>query len=248
MESSSNNTIPSFEGAGAIVIFKYKTEERAIFAMRNPDYISNDKKIDECEYPGGKVDPGDYTSTSSHEDGYTHVPRNTTAREWDEEVFSSLSDKDRKECNVLFQSFLNNASYVDVQGAKAKIRLYAIYLNIKCGHNSEDRLFAYLKKSDRALESMYQSSKSDVPLRGLVHVRMKELVHTLDIISSNIDKFSSNVMKDVGVHCNNNKLLFEYLDERNENQTVYRSIRKFNFFTLYELTKEVDLQPKNHII
>ena len=48
-----NNThrdVRLFEGAGASILFtdKHGSRDRVIFAMRNPDYIKNEKNLDEC--------------------------------------------------------------------------------------------------------------------------------------------------------------------------------------------------------
>jgi hypothetical protein len=244
LNTSISNTkiVPrTIEGAGATAIFtdQMGKRQRLVFAMRNPDYLKNQDKLDECEYPGGKVDPEDYDNSQSANEAASRA----VTREWDEEVFSHLSPEDRTEGKRLFQRFLNMARFVDVQGAKATIRLFALQINLDCAVNDGgDRFLGLLVKADQALEESYKKDKSIVPLRGVVFVDLRDLFNSINNISNDISDIEKSLtggklMKEVGVYCAKYKCRFSHLHERDENQTIVRAIRKFNFFTLRELMK-----------
>lgn len=239
-----NNDVRPFEGAGATILFIDNGGERKrlIFAMRNPDYVKNEKHLDECEYPGGKVDESDYTSTSSDQEAALFAAK----REWDEEVFSLLEtlpqgDQWRKRGNQLFEDFVTDSrdrDYADVQGGKSTIRLFMPEIDLELKVNDgRDMLLSILELADKSLEENYKKDKTIPPLRGIVSVDLKDIVQCLKDISNDVVELErtlkgGKLMKAIGPHCANHKIKFTRLSTR---ETVERAIRKFNFFTLRAL-------------
>lgn len=250
------NDVRTFEGAGASLLFqdKHGSRNRMIFAMRNPDYVKNEKNLDECEYPGGKVDEDDYLKTSTDEEAVLYAVK----REWDEEVFSVLEGNNglRKTGNEFFSDFLtkenqvipdDNCNFVDVQGGKSTIRFFLpeIDLNLKI-NDGRDMLYNLLELSDKLLEQRYQQDKTQTPLRGIVSADLFEVAMCIKNISRDIKELEKELkggklMKAIGPHCLNNKVTFTKLST---GETFERAIRKFNFFTLRAMFDKMGLFAK----
>lgn len=239
-------TTRTFEGAGATILFidQGGSRKRLVFAMRNPDYVNNKKKLDECEYPGGHVDDSDYDSTSTLQEAVLFAAK----REWDEEVFSYLPKDLRKRGNELFSYFMSNIrekDYVDIIGGnpdKPYIRLFMpqIDLNLKI-NDGRDMLYHLIEFADRELETSYQKDKSNVPLRGVVSVDLEDVVDCVRRISNDIAELEETLkggklMKAIGPHCAKHTVTFTKLSN---GEQIQKAIRKFNFFTLRALFQKV---------
>jgi hypothetical protein len=229
----------SFEGSGATILFSdYNNRKKLIFALRNPDYSNNEKKLDECEYPGGKVEPDDYMLTTTPEEAAFFAAK----REWDEEVFSILNEELRKSGNDLFSDFLMKSTYVDVQGGKSKIRLFMPEIDLQCKINDgREMLYSILKLADKSLEEQYEIDKTNIPLRGLVEVDLEDVIKYLKDITNDIqliekETSGGKLMKIIAPYCEKRKLTFTRLGNMD---TLDRSIRKFNFFTLRALMQKL---------
>lgn len=228
-----------FEGAGATILFTQGNSQKVVFAHRNPDYIKNDKKMDECEYPGGKVDEDDYKQTNTDEEAALYAVK----REWDEEVFSLFtgnSEMLRSRSAQLFADFVTSeeGNFVDIQGGKSTIRLFMPQINLDLKINDyRDMLYSNLKHADRVLEEAYNADKMNTPLTGIVTVELKDLVSCLKKISNETEELEKNLsggklMKAIGPVCAKYPLKFTRM---HSGDTIERSIRKFNFFTLRAL-------------
>lgn len=234
-----------FEGAGAVILMKSFKDDKLVMCLRNSEYKNNKDRCEEIEYPGGKVDEDDYLKAAN---GSENAPFIAANREWTEEVFSCLGNQEQQMSSQMLQKLMMNAMFEDVQGAKSKIRLYLVSIDLFGEVNDKsDELIKYLEKADRILTdkcSTNTAESSELPLSSIVSVDIKDMVQTLKTISNEITHpertlKGKELMTTIAPIIAKHPIECKKFSSRT-GMTTKVPLRKFNFFTLRALLQKTN--------
>ena len=236
-----------FEGSGATILFNDNPTKMLVFALRNPQYVKNEKKESSFEYPGGKVDESDYSNTKTPEEAAIFA----AVREWDEEVFSALlSDESdhvkwRGMLNQYLRQYLEKSTYEDVKGAKALIRMFMPEIDLSENHSVENNgqmMLDLLRLVDSKFQKQFENDSSQVPLVGVISIPVENMVTAIKNISTKISELekvtpAKDLMKTIRPFVEAEKIVGHRL---HSGTPVEQHLRVFNFFTLRAILQKTE--------
>ncbi len=150
------------EGAGCLLTYKNK----ALLLERNPDYINNDKKRHQLEYPGGKVKEDETYIQCAIREVYEETGKilRLNVLQFNNNFVIVKSHTNKGIC--LFRIEMTDDQYNTVDEINTGLKENAIRNRVKC-----ESLSVMMVELDKL-----KTNDLPLPLRGFCKIMLKELV------------------------------------------------------------------------